>query len=65
MRTYIMSLGTNIWKILVNGYNSNSTPPIDEVGKKASLNNAKAINVILCFLVESEFVKFMRCDAMK
>jgi hypothetical protein len=49
----------------VIGYTTPKTPPIDTVIKKASENDAKAMNAILCRLSESEFVKVMHFKSTK
>jgi hypothetical protein len=46
MKTYLMSLGMEIWKIVVDGYKIPNTLPIDEVGKKKYYNDAIAMNTI-------------------
>jgi hypothetical protein len=58
-----MALGFDIWKSVVTGYTTPKTPPTDTVGKKASENDAKSMNAILCGLSESEFVKVMHCKS--
>jgi hypothetical protein len=65
MQTYLMALGFDIWKSVVTGYTTPTTPPTDVVGKKPSENNAKSMNAILCGLSESEFVKVMHCGSTK
>ncbi|KAH9308310.1 hypothetical protein KI387_036221, partial [Taxus chinensis] len=65
MRTYLMALGFDIWQSVAVGYIIPSTPPIDQASKKAFENNAKAMNAILCGLLDSEFVKVMQCDTAK
>jgi hypothetical protein len=65
MRTYLMALGFYIWKLVMTGYIAPTTLPTDSVGKKPSEHNAKDINVILCILSESEFVKVMHCKSTK
>lgn len=63
MKTYIMSLGFDVYMSLVNGYTPPSQPPTDPDGKRAFENNAKAMNAILCGLSEFEFVKVMHCES--
>lgn len=46
MRTYLISLGFDIWKFVVDGYKMPTTPQSDHVGKKARVNNTKAMNAI-------------------
>jgi hypothetical protein len=40
-------------QVVVNGYTTPDSPPIDNVGKKLSEYNSKAINVILSGLIGS------------
>jgi hypothetical protein len=54
-----MALGFDIWKSFMIGYTTPTTPPTNMTGKKASENDAKSMNTILCVLSESEFVKVM------
>jgi len=65
MQTYLMALGFDIWKSFATGYTSPKTPPTYVVGKNPSEHNAKAMNAILCGLLESEFVKVMHCISTK
>jgi hypothetical protein len=53
MQTYLMALGFDIWQFVVTGYKAPTSPPTDQAGKKASENNAKSMNAILCGLSES------------
>jgi hypothetical protein len=48
-----MDLGFDIWKSVVTGYTTPTTPPTDAGQKEASENNAKSMNAILCSLSES------------
>ena len=41
-----ISLGSNIWKSIVNGYTTSTTPPTDTTGKKLSNDNARAMHAI-------------------
>jgi hypothetical protein len=65
MQTYLMALGFDICKLVVTGYTTPTTPPIDVVRKNPSENNVKSMNVILCGLSESEFFKVMHCRLTK
>ena len=56
-----MALGFDSWKSIVTGYTTPTTPPTYVTRKKPSENNAKAMNVILCVLSESDFFKVMHC----
>ena len=46
-----MALGFNIWQSVKDSYTTPTTPPTDAVGKKASENDAEAMNAILCGLL--------------
>ena len=50
MRRYLMELGSDIWKSIVNGYTTLTTPTIETTRKKLGNDNVKAINVVLCGL---------------
>jgi hypothetical protein len=65
MPTYLMALGFDSWKSIVTSYTTPQSPPTDMTGKKRSENNAKAMNAILCGLLESEFLKVMPCKSAK
>ena len=54
MRTYLMSLGADVWEVVETGY----TKPVVFASKDDKLEfnfNAKAMNVTLNGLAESEF----------
>jgi hypothetical protein len=59
MKTYLMSLGMEVWQIVIDGYKTPTTLPTDEDGKKKYYNNARAMNFIQGELVEIQFVKVM------
>ena len=64
MRTYLMSLGADVWEVVEMGY----TKPIVLANKDDKLEfsfNAKAMNVTLSGLAESEFVEVMHFDSAK
>jgi len=64
MRTYLMSLGADVWEVVEIGY----TKPVVFASKDDKLEfsfNAKAMNAILNGLAESEFVKVMHLDSAK
>ena len=60
-----MSLRFDIWKPFVTGYTSQTNLPIDAAGKKLMENNAKSMNVILCGLLESKFIKVIYFKSIK
>ena len=64
MRTYLMSLGADVWEIVETGY----TKPAVFLSKDEKLEftfNAKAMNAILSGLAESESVKVMNLQTAK
>jgi hypothetical protein len=64
MRTYIMDLGADVWDVVEIGY----VKPVVLASKDDKLEfsfNAKAMNVILSGLAETEFVKFMHLESAK
>jgi hypothetical protein len=65
MTTFLQAHGFDLWQVVVNGYTTPTSPPTNNVGKKLSEYNSKAINSILSGLIGSEFVKVMHCDSAK
>ena len=64
MRTYIMSLGANVWDVVETGY----VKPVVLAFRDDKLEfsfNAKAMNAILSGLAEAKFVKVMHLDFAK
>jgi hypothetical protein len=41
MKTYIQAHGFDVWKAVVDGYTTPTTPPTDRDGKKLSENNSR------------------------
>jgi hypothetical protein len=65
MKTFLQAQGFDVWKSVVDGYTTPTTPPTDRDGKKLNENNSKAKGTILSSLVDSVFVKVMHCDSAK
>ena len=65
MRSYLQSIGTDVWAIVVQGYQYPATIPIDPNEKKNYESNAKAVNAITGSLNESEFDKVMQLNTVK
>jgi hypothetical protein len=64
MRTYLMSLGVDVWDVVETGY----TNPVVLASKDDKLEfsfNAKGMNAILNGLAEAEFVKVMHLETTK
>jgi hypothetical protein len=62
MRTYLMSLGDDVWDVLETGY----VKPVVLASKDDKLEfsfNAKSMNAILSGLAKAEFVKVMHFDS--
>jgi hypothetical protein len=63
MKSYLMSLGCDIWKSVEDGYTAPATTPTDTTGKKLCNDNARASNAILGGLSNPIFVKVMHCKS--
>ena len=50
MEVYLMSLGVDVWTLVLVYYNVPNIPPTDADGKKLYGNNVKAKNVIIFVL---------------
>jgi hypothetical protein len=64
MRTYLMSLGVDVWDVVETGY----VKLVVLASKDDKLEfrfNAKAMNSILNGLAKAKFFKFMHCDSTK
>eukprot|EP00253_Pinus_taeda_P028481 PITA_28481 len=62
---YLQSLGTEVWDIKDTGDTFPSATPTDPAEKKKYETNAKAVNTLLGFLSQSEFVKVMQFKSAK
>ena len=65
MRSYLQSLGADVWAIVEEGYQYPAAVPIDPTERKNYETNAKAVNALLGSLTESEFFKVMQLDTSK
>jgi hypothetical protein len=65
MQTFLQVHGFDVWKSVIDGYATPTTPPIDIDGKKLKENNSKAKGTILRSLYDSIFVKVMHCKTTK
>ena len=64
MRTYIMSLGANVWDVVDTGY----VKPVVLASRDDKLEfsfNAKEMNAILSGLAEAKFVKVIHLESTK
>ena len=62
---YLQSLGTEVWDIIETGNTFPSATPTDLAEKKKYETNAKAVNILLGCLSQSEFVKVMQYKSAK
>jgi len=58
-KTYLQSLGVDVWEIVEGGYTFPIAIPTYTIGRKKYENNARAINTLLGSLSKSEIVKVM------
>jgi hypothetical protein len=65
MRSYLQSLGAEVWAIVEGGYQYPSVVPTDPTERKTYETNAKVVNALLGSLTESEFVKVMQLNTTK
>jgi uncharacterized lipoprotein YehR (DUF1307 family) len=61
MQTFLHAHGFDVWKSVVDGYATPTTPPVDKDGNKLSEKNSKAKGTILSSLDDSIFFKAMHC----
>ena len=59
MRSYLQSLGAEVWEIVEQGYQYPTAVPTESTERRNYETNAKAVNSLLGSLNESEFVKVM------
>ena len=64
MRTYIMSLGADVWDVVETGY-VNIVLLASRADKMEFSFNAKEMNAIMSGLAEAEFVKVMYLESAK
>ena len=65
MRSYIMSIGLDIWMSIQKGYIYPKYPLADIEGMKQFGYNAKVVNTILVGLARTVFAKVMHCKTIK
>jgi hypothetical protein len=65
MKNFLLALGFDIWKSIVDGYTAPTTPPTDAAGNKICNDNSRAVNAILGGLTSSICVKVMHCKSTK
>lgn len=65
MRTYLMDLGSDIWRSIIIGYQAPTTLPTYTIEKNLYENNEKATYAILCGLPFSDLEKIMHYESTK
>lgn len=65
MKTYLMSLGIEVWVIVMMGYEEPKETASDKDAKLNFITNAEAMSAPLSGLCDSEFIKVMHCDTAK
>jgi hypothetical protein len=65
MKSYLISLGCDVWIFLVNGYTAPTTTPSNVVAKKLCNDNSRVVNAIMGGLAKPIFVKVMHCKSEK
>ena len=64
-KAYLQSLGADVWAIVEEGYQYPASIPTDAAERKKYEINAKAVNVLLGSMSESEFAKVMQLHTAK
>lgn len=64
-RSYIQSLGEDVWANVEGGYHYPTTVAIDATEKKTYETNGKVVNALLGSLTELEFFKVMQLNTAK
>ena len=57
MRSFLQSMGADVWAIVEQGYQYPAATPTDPTERKNYESNAKVVNAITRILTESEFFK--------
>jgi hypothetical protein len=65
IKNFMLALGFDIWKSVVDGYIAPTTPPKDSRGKIICNDNLKEVNGILAGSTNSICVKVMHCKSAK
>ena len=61
-RSYLRSLGVDVWAIVEDSYQYPASVRLDIVARKNYENNAKVVNALLGCLPEPKFVKVMQLN---
>ena len=64
-KSYLQSLGADVWAIVEEGYQYPASIPTDAAERKKYEINAKAVNVLLGSISEPEFSKVMQLHPAK
>jgi hypothetical protein len=65
MKIYLLALGFDVWKSIVDGYTAPSTPPIYTATKNICNDKSREFNAILGGLTNPIFVKVIHCKSAK
>jgi len=65
MTYYLMSLGPEVWHLVLNEYPIPSTLPTDQDERKACIANTKALNSITSGIIDSKFTKVVNYNSAK
>jgi hypothetical protein len=65
MKTYIQEQGFDVWKVVVDGYTTPTTPPTYRGKNKLNENKSRDTNEIFNGLDHSVYVKVMHFDYAK
>ena len=65
MRSYLQSLGEDVWAIVEGGYQYPVAVPTDPTERKNYETNAKAVNALLGSLTESKNFKVIQLNTTK
>jgi hypothetical protein len=61
----VQAHGFDIWRVVVDGCNTPTTPSLDKDGNKIEDNDARDKNVILNGFIESIYTKVFHCESTK
>ena len=64
-KAYLQSLDAEVWTIVEEGYQYPASIPTNAAERKKYEINAKAVNVLLGSMSESEFAKVMQLNSEK
>jgi hypothetical protein len=65
MKIFLLALGFDVWKSVLDGYTAPTNPPTNTVGNKICNDNSREVNAIVAGLTNSICVKSIRCKSAK